>query len=265
MKRTETNNNVNISFNSIADVVNYIDTTERTLFYQKYHASDDNDYCFRGTHSIEEARELLFHGWEDGTKQLKSKLDAKVNVNNNGYRNKAFYDIAGFQCSVPRYLQGIPTNMINNKRVVQKQKVVNITKDFGYSGATSTETMMHESVKFLQAVDKLEKQGLRCNVFVSVVTRSRKSNGYIDIRVKVKDSSQRMNLKQLAFPLAHPSMFRRIVFALIERLEDCKDFGMGYGRCTDWEEVKYLYKGEYYVPRNVREEEITNIEKYKIN
>lgn len=265
MKRTETNGNVTISFNSIADVVNYIDTTERTLFYQRYHISDSNDYGFTGTHTMEEAMELLFHGWEDGTKQLKSKLDAKVNVSNNGYRNKAFYDIAGFQCSVPRYLQGIPTNMINNKRVVQKQRVVNITKDFGYSGATSTQTMMRESVKFLQAVDKLEKQGVRCNVFVSVVTISRKSKCYIDIRVKVKDSSQRMNLKQLAFPLAHPSMFRRIVFGLIERLEDCKDLGMEYGRCTDWEEVKCLYKGEYYVPRNVMEEEITNIEKYKIN
>jgi hypothetical protein len=125
--------------------------------------------------------------------------------------------------------------------------------------------MMRESVKFLQAVDKLEKQGMRCNVFVSVVTRSRKSKGYIDIRVKVKDSSQRMNLKQLAFPLAHPSMFRRIVFGLIERLEDCKDFGRDYGLCTGWEDVKYLYKGEYYVPRNVMEEGITNIEKYKIN
>lgn len=265
MKRTETNGNVNISFNSIADVVNYIDTTKRTSFYKRRHDSDNNDYGFTGTHTMEEARELLFHGWEDGAKQLKNKLDAKINVNNNGYRNKTFYDIAGFQCSVPRYLQGIPTNMVNNKRVVQKQKVVNITKDFGYSASVSKEEMMRESVKFLQAVDKLEKQGVRCNVFVSVVTRGRKSKGYIDIRVKVKDSSQRMNLKQLAFPLAHPSMFRRIVFALIERLEDCKDFGMGYGSCTEWENVKHLYKGEYYVPRNVMEEEITNIEKYKIN
>lgn len=265
MKRTETNGNVNISFNSIADVVNYIDTTERTLFYQRYHKSDDTNYYFRGTRTMEEARELLFHGWDDGAKQLKNKLDAKINVNNNGYRNKTFYDIAGFQCSVPRYLQGIPTNMVNNKRVVQKQKVVNITKDFGYSASVSKETMMRESVKFLQAVDKLEKQGMRCNVFVSVVTTSRETKGYIDIRVKVKDSSQRMNIKQLAFPLAHPSMFRRITFALIERLEDCKYFGMGYGRCTEWESVKHLYKGEYYVPRNVSEQEITNIEKYKIN
>lgn len=265
MKRTETNGNVNISFNSIADAVNYIDTTERTLFYQRYHKSDDTNYYFRGTYTMEEARELLFHGWEDGAKQLKNKLDAKINVNNNGYRNKTFYDIAGFQCSVPRYLQGIPTNMVNNKRVVQKQKVVNITKDFGYSASVSKETMMRESVKFLQAVDKLEKQGMRCNVFVSVVTSGRKTKGYIDIRIKVKDSSQRMNLKQLAFPLAHPSMFRRITFALIERLEDCKYFGMGYGRCTEWESVKHLYKGEYYVPRIVDEQEIVNIEKYKIN
>lgn len=265
MRRTETNNNVNISFNSIADVVNYIDTTERTLFYQKYHTSDDTNYYFRGTHTMEEARDLLFHGWEDGAKQLKSKLDAKVNVNNNGYRNKAFYDIAGFQCSVPRYLQGIPTNMINNKKVIQKQKVVNITKDLGYSGTVTKETMMYESIKFLQAVEKLEKQGVRCNVFVSFVSRNVKHNGYVDIRIKVKDSSQRMNLKQLAFPLAHPSMFRRVVFALIERLDDCKHFGHGYGWCTNWEDVKHLYKGEYYVPRNVMEQEITSIEKYKIN
>lgn len=129
MKRTTTNNDVNISFNSIAEVVNYIDTVERTPFYKSHHKSDDYNYNFRGTHSMEEARELLLHGWDDGAKQLKDKLDAKVNVNNIGYRNKTFYDVTGFQCSVPRYLQGIPTNMINNKRVMQKQKVVNITKD----------------------------------------------------------------------------------------------------------------------------------------
>lgn len=264
MNRKETNNDVNISFDSIAEVVNYIDTVERTAFYKKYHISDANDYSFCGTSSMEEARELLFHGWEDGAKQLKDKLDAKVNANNIGYKNKTFYDVTGFQCSVPRYLQGIPTNMINNKRVVQKQKVVNITKDFGYSGATSKEVMMRESIKFLRAVEKLEQQGIRCNVFVSFVSKTSKTNKYINIRIKVKESSQRMNLKQLAFPLAHPSMFRRITFALIERLEDCKNFGTGYGLCTEWETVKHLYKGEYYVPRNVREEEITDIEKYKV-
>lgn len=264
MKRTKTNNDVNISFNSIAEVVNYIDTVERTSYYKHYHKSDDNNYNFCGTHSMEEARELLLHGWDDGAKQLKDKLDVKVNVNNIGYRNKTFYDVAGFQCSVPRYLQGIPTNMINNKRVVKKQKVVNITKDFGYSGITSKETMMYESIKFLQAVEKLERQGVRCNVFVSFVSRNPSTNGYIDIRIKVKESSQRMNLKQLAFPLAHPSMFRRITFALIERIEDCQNFGAGYGFCTNWEDVKYLYNGEYYVPRNVKEEEITDIEKYKV-
>ena len=263
MIRKETNNDVTIRFNSIAEVVNYINTTKMTPFYQKEHRSDDYNYSFRGTRSMEEAMELLSHGWEDGAKQLKDKLDAKVNANNVSYKNKTFYDVAGFQCSVPRYLQGIPTNMINNKRVVQKQKVVNITKDFGYSGVTSKEVMMRESIKFLQVVEKLEQQGIRCNVFVSFVSKTN-NNGYVDIRVKVKESSQRMNIKQLAFPLAHPSMFRRIMFALIERLEDCKDFGLGYGRCTEWETVKHLYKGEYYVPRNVREEEITDIEKYKV-
>lgn len=99
MKKTTTNNDVNISFNSITEVVNYIDTVERTPYYKHYHKSDDNNYNFCGTHSMEEARELLLHGWDDGAKQLKDKLDAKVNVNNVGYRNKTFYDVTGFQCS----------------------------------------------------------------------------------------------------------------------------------------------------------------------
>lgn len=261
MRRKQNGRSVSIIFDSINDVINYIRKTERTKFYQSYHVSDDdNREDFTKTKSWNEAENLLLHGWDEGARRLNKNIKS-VKIAD-GYRMKTVYDVSGFQCSVPRYLQGVPTNMINSKRVVQKNKVVNITKDFGYSGAVSAEQMLQEGKKVLDAVNKIESTGTRCNLYVSFVSDS--SSGYVDMRIKIKDSSQRLNVKQTAFPLAHPSMFRRITFALIERLEECKDFGYGYGRCTEWREVKHLYKGEYYIPRIVSEQEITDIEKYRV-
>lgn len=260
MRRKQNGKSTTIIFDSINEVVNYIKKTERTSFYQKYHCSDDSDYIFRGTKSFKDAEDLLLHGWDEGAKKLNKSI--KTVKMAEGYRMKSVYDVAGFQCSVSRYLQGVPTNMINSKRIIQKNKVVNITKDFGYAGSVGADTMLQEGKKALDMVNKIESMGTRCNLYVSFVSRT--GYGFVDVRIKIKDSSQRLNVKQTAFPLAHPSMFRRITFALIERLEECKDFGQGYGKCTDWEDVKHLYKGEYYIPRIVSEQEITDIEKYKV-
>lgn len=88
--------------------------------------------------------------------------------------------------------------MINSKRIVQKQKVVNVIKDYGYNGLTTKETMIKESIKVLKAIDKIESQGTRCNVYVSFVSLAgyKIPSKYVDIRIKIKDSSQRMNIKQ---------------------------------------------------------------------
>ena len=110
-----------VSFDSLSEVVNFITKTDRTEKYEYYHNSDDGNFNFRGTKSMQEALDLLKHGWDEGTKQINSVLNSKIALNN-GYKNKTIYDVAGYQCSVPRYLQGIPTNMINSKHVVQKQK-----------------------------------------------------------------------------------------------------------------------------------------------
>ena len=45
---TKTNNDVNISFNSIAEVVNYIDTVERTPYYKHYHETDSENCSIQG-------------------------------------------------------------------------------------------------------------------------------------------------------------------------------------------------------------------------
>ena len=214
------------------------------------------------TKNFEEAKDLLLHGWEHGTREIKGRVEAKETGVN--MKQKTVYDVAGFQCSVPRYLQGIPTNMINKKSVAQKNKVITINKACCYTVMTSAEKIRTESVKVLQLVNRLEKQGYRVNL--NVIFGSMKRNTVVT-KVCIKTASQRLNIKQTAFPLVHPSMLRRIIFAVWERSKECSygGFENGYGRvCDNYVLSKALNKGEYLIPNVLSETAITDIEQYKI-
>lgn len=262
MIRKEENGNKMVMFNSITELVQFNREAERTQFYKNYHMSDEmgcSRYNFTKTNSYEEAENLLLHGWDEMAEKMTKKIN---NVKcQNGYKNKTVYGVQGYQACVPRYLQGMPDSMVSNKRIVEKQKILNIVKDFGYSGSTSAQTIENESIKVLKTVRDLESRGYRVNLSIAFV--SKHHGKYISMMIKIKNASQRMNIKQMAFPMVHPSMFRRIVFGMIERLEETKNFGRGYGMCTTYDETKHLFKGSYFIPRIVCEEEITDIEKHK--
>ena len=153
--------------------------------------SISGDRAFTETENFEEAKDLLLHGWEHGTREIKGRVEAKETGVN--MKQKTVYDVAGYQCSVPRYLQGIPTNMINKKSVAQKNKVITINKSCSYMANVSAETIRTESVKVLQLVNRLEKQGYRVNL--NVVFGSVKRNTVVT-KVRIKTSSQKLNIKQ---------------------------------------------------------------------
>lgn len=262
--RTSSCNYTKVSFNSINDLMNFIKNTPYTPEGKTWNSSVDTSERtarFTKTSSFEEATDLLYHGWESGAKLLTTKLNAR-NCSPVA-KNKTVYDVAGFQCSVPRYLQGIPTNMIQNKRVAAKTKVANVVKNFAYASTVSAE-MIEESVKFLEMVRNMEQSGTRCNVLVTIpfyITSYK--NSIVCIDVKIKDSTQRMNIKQMAFPLMHPSMLRRIIFNVIEKLEETKEVGIVHGFVIgDQKVVKQTMNNVYYIPAVVEEQNIKQIEKY---
>ena len=254
-------------FETITELVHFIETNEpyeNFLNRENGCCSLSGSYEFTKTNNFEEAKDLLLHGWEHGTKEIKGRVEAKETGVN--MKQKTVYDVAGYQCSVPRYLQGIPTNMINKKSVAQKNKVITINKSCSYMAMESAETIRTESVKVLQLVNRLEKQGYRVNL--NVIFGSVKRNTTVVTKVRIKTSSQKLNIKQTAFPLVHPSMLRRIIFAVWERSEECSygGFEYGYGRvCDDYVLRKTLNKGEYLIPNILSETEIKDIERYKIN
>lgn len=224
-------------YNSISEFVQTINSKPQNPEITSKQ-SEFGGYSFTGTHDYNEAENLLLHGWVEESEKLNEMLKLKT-LKEKSVKNT--YDVAGFQCSVPRYLQGIPTNMINQKVVTKKQKVITITKNITYSAYVRKETIEEESIKVLQLVNNLEKQGYRVILNVTAINKSRNGNIILCNKVRIKNANERLNLSKVSFPMVHSSYLRRIMFKWIETFEyTTKSFDTNYGvpvKCEDFNNI----------------------------
>ena len=229
-------------YNSISEFVQTINSRPQNPEITSKQ-SENGNYNFTGTNDYNEAENLLLHGWTEESEKLNKLLKLKL-ANTKSVKNT--YDVAGFQCSVPRYLQGIPTNMINQKVVTKKQKIITITKSVSYSFYVSKEKIEDESIKVLQLVNSLENQG--CRVILNVMIISKKGDIIIANKVRIKNANERLNLSKVSFPLVHPSYLRRVNLRWIERFEyTTKAYNECYGspmRFSDFCEILGKSKNE---------------------
>lgn len=224
-------------FESISEVIKFVETKEinRKSFEGGKVTSDirgEMAKYFTRTKSLPHAKQLLVSGHTVSAKQLTQKLNIKNAQTSEKEKKQLVYDVVGFQASVPRYLQGIPTNMISKKVVNVKQKVINLNKSIAYSASVSVQKIEDDSVEFLQLIQLLERQGFRVNAYVTLI--SKVYSEIVCYKVKVKSASERLNISKMSFPLTHPSFLRRIMFAVIERDERLtNNWYSGYGSPQD--------------------------------
>ena len=248
-------------FDSLGSLRSFLETHEVNKVFTGRSLDSQNaskgTYNFTGTHSYEEAMDLFTNGWHTEAKILTDKLSTmKIDK---GFREKMNYDVVGFQASVPRYLQGVPTKMINKKKVVQKQKIITITKNCSYLSVVSKEAIQKSNILALHLARTLEAKGYKVNLNYLNVTAGGKQA--IITKIKLKAANERLNISKLAFPLAHPSMMRRIMFRYREVLPELTDtdFARGYGNSLAGEQVLHQNKrqvlkdNEYYIPSIIDE------------
>ena len=121
--------------------------------------NDDNGW-YRSC-DYHRATYLLTHGWDSAAEKMASKVKLTKGIGSPARTSKPVYGVVGSQASVPRYLQGIPTNMISRQTTYSKQKVITITKGISYAGRCSSEFIMKESIKALELIQSLETSGQR--------------------------------------------------------------------------------------------------------
>jgi len=191
--------------------------------------------------TFSEAENALLKGdWELGKMALNNKFILENKNFEDRKKQKAFYDVVGFQASVPRYLQGLPTNMVNSRPVQKQEKTITIVKHIGYIGDVTAAEIIENSAKALTILNQIEKMGIRCNLDIYSPASDPVYGNYGNIRIRIKNATERLAIGQLAFPLANPDMLRRFIFGLrgANRLEGV------------WDIFRYISRSEYDIPTN---------------
>ena len=252
-------------FSSISQFYDYIcETPINGAFRWKTLKSSDTSkdkYEFTKTHSFKEASELLRNGWDDMAQDLTNRLNVNVNTVPT-MKRKSVLSVAGYQPVVALYLAGVPQNMIDTKMVPVKSKIINITKSINYSGGTSTETIIRESIKAMQVVKRLEAQGYRVNLSIALGTAADYRN--VLCKVCIKRAGEKLNVSKLAFPMVHPSMLRRLFFRYIEVCPDVTyGYTHGYGHPVEFSDMRKAFPDDVVLPAfwDVDPSEISTLDK----
>jgi hypothetical protein len=118
--------------------------------------------------------------------------------------------------------------MVDRKLVAQKQKIIVINKDISFSAGVRASQIEEEGVKCLQLIQALEGKGYR--IKLNVYWMSRSGRELVGHRVCLKKPEERLSLVKVAFPIAHPSMLRRVGFKWMEKFPTMtENFNWGYG------------------------------------
>ena len=235
MKITRPDKNTKvITFNSIQELVEHIDNTPITPAFSKSPDSESTrNPKWYGTKNMAEARDLLRNGWADKSKELEQKFNDRVKKEATTVtRQKSVYDVVGGNCSVPRYLQGVPTAMVRQVRTPVKEKVITVNYSCGNSSRVTATEITEKALDCFSYIRKLESQGTRVSVnLVWLVYRPGDTDRRFAWVVPIKKSTERLSIAKLAFTLCHPSMLRRIMFACLERDEEVPtSWVWSYGR-----------------------------------
>lgn len=238
MKINKNGNIKTTEFDSISELVNYINTTKMTDQFaykpsgpaslREGKTGDD----WSGTKDLNEALDLLRSGWSEKAKELESKLTQKLNKESTQVtRQKSVYDVVGGNCSVPRYLQGVPNSMIRQVKTPVKQKTITVNYNITFNCGTTAKQITDNAIECLAYVKQLEDSGTRVALNVAFVAEDfggKKTFGWL---VPIKKTGERFSLAKVAFCMCHSAMLRRVLFSCIERdIDVTSDFVYGYGK-----------------------------------
>lgn len=217
-------------FDSITEFLNYIDHNQTAPgFANKSNLAsmktDDNEWS--GTRSLDEAKELAKFGYNenfDRFLELKDKLEKYIKLSST--KAKQFNYYIGYAPDVKAYLEGSPLSMLNKINPTRKQ--IDIYFNATYYCGTETSQIFNRGVVTLSIVEVLEKLGFIVNLNIFNMASS---DGQIHYAVfRLKNTSERINVRKLFFPMCHNSWLRRLVFRLIEETPDITSgWNWGYG------------------------------------
>lgn len=194
---------------------------------QRIGAADTRDW--------QEALGMLMNGTWDKSNLLIKKVAKIERLQTERYKrtNEVYLSPVGYAPHVPNSIIGVPNNMYNQKKTkLRLNKILNITYVLGAPGYVENEALQARGCVVLGAIMALEKKGYRVNLDIAKVSMSDnfEPDTIMAYTVRIKRDRETINLKKVAFPMAHPAMHRRMSYKWLEtNPQTTRAFNSGYG------------------------------------
>lgn len=172
------------------------------------------------------ALRLAREGWSEGARRVEFEAAQVTQI---GDRPHIAFDVAGEFPDVARFCAGEPLHMVRHKR--DRKPVVHLLVNVCCSASISAKSFAAYGGAVAALVDQLENSDHRVELDV-VAANAHSGRGRSLCGWKVKQASDPVDMAAIAFSIAHPAAFRRLVFAMWERLGR-ELFTYGYGSVTN--------------------------------
>lgn len=244
-------------FNDIEELLETLASRPNNEIMKNEHSSEKEQASFSKTSSYKEATDLLRNGYTEILEDVKSAVrrNNKFIYQYQDRQRKVKNMPIGFIPNVPNALQNKPDSMINILQKPKKRKTINIIYAMSGSCGESADVFVKAGAALVSALNLIEISGIQTRLSVSFMA-SESSQGFFSFGpatkeedkqlifpvLRVKNYGERFNLTKICFPMAHPSMFRRIGFKYLETCPQLTDsnFASGYGRVPELGKIREI-------------------------
>jgi hypothetical protein len=171
-----------------------------------------------GTPNFAAAMTLAREGWPEGLERIQ-KLTARLEhvTGSMVHKPEVQWDVAGDFADAGLFTTGVPECMgsfVESEQVTAGSgKIVRILMNLSASCCVDVETIMRRGAAACALADALETAGRSVEIIMSAAT----NYGWnVETYVPVKAAGEALEMDRMAFLLAHPSSFRRLIFSAWE-------------------------------------------------
>lgn len=228
-----------------------------------YPGSDTDGWS--NSESLKEAIHLGRFGWDKGRQLMKEAIAEADLVRRSLPRKTDTIDVAGSFPIVPIAVAGDPVCMVTQGfDLLKARPVLRVLVNVACSGGVNHKTIIRRGGAIVSWIDELESSGVRCDVEIVETGLFRLGEGKmagVVFSATGKLSHEPVDIDKLGFLLCHPSVQRRIFFALYEREEALNQIGISqlkaitYGIPTDDVPEGALGEHSIYFPAMLRTNE----------
>ena len=236
-------------YNTIGDFFKDVSSaTDSKLFSGNELSSqrvDDDKEPWHGTKTWEEANELLISGDAKSAEMIRTSGQIRTPKRTNVNRPIPTCNVYGYLPHIPNYVAGIPTDMINHRSIVAKQKVITIIVAGAVNWTWSAQKLADVNAKVVTAIRMIEAGGVRCNLYSYYGAYEGKES--VGALVKVKDSGRYLEIEKMAYAMVNPAFFRRHFFRFLETRKELTDrvWLSTYGRPARMGDCKEMLESEH--------------------